>query len=935
MRLGLFTGLAMIWAGAVFAADKPIYAPPPDWVKPVPIPSAAGATGGGATQLLMQDTQIRFGPDGDEFYDESAVRIATPQGLSEIGTVGDAWNPETETLIIHKVRILRGDKTIDLLAGGATFTVLRRETKLELAMLDGSLTAAFQPEGLQVGDVLDVAFTLVRHDPLWKGQSEGASEMAQTGRIPHFHLSAQWASDKDMRYKVGHGLGTPVVTHGPTGGALVIDRTDVEAPKPPIGAPPRFSHENRISFSQFQDWSQAAALMTPLYDKAATLAPNSPLRAEIARISASSPDPRIRAQSALELVQAQTRYLFLGMDLGGYLPADADLTWKRRFGDCKGKTVLLLALLRGLGIDAEPALVSTTLGDGMSGELPRLRVFDHVLVRARIGGKTYWLDGTRQGDHELDDIPAPSFRWALPLRAAGSSLVEIVQPPYSEPHGSSQTRIDLSGGMDAPAPIHVEVLFRGDSGLETHFALLNVPAEDRDRRLRELFAKNIPWATISHVDAPWDDKTHTLILVMDGSATIPWSRYPGGRQFHLKGSQLGGEVSLTRTPGPGDDAPFAVSYPNYNEDKVTVLLPNKGLGFRLGGGPDIDQTIAGIAFHRRSTLEGDRVTMETSRQAVEREFPAAEAPAAALALRNLGLTDVWISADERLAATTTGPGGRSVPPPPPLFIKPVQPNPSAMPTPTDAQGFIRRGAAWFAVHDIDRAIADFSEAVKLDPKSAAPLLARAAAYSVKPDLALARADLNKALEISPDDPEGLQMRGKLRLSANDDAGARADFDHAIRVKAGAEMPFRAGLSLAMAHRYAPSMGYFDQAVAAGSTDPRLFLILTGRCATRAMWGQGLDAALDDCRLALILKPNYNEALSDKALIELRQGALDAARADFDAALRVKPDMAGALYGRSIVESRKGLHTEAEADRAAALKLAPKIAAEYAGYGVSP
>ncbi len=933
MRLGFLAGLASLWACAAWCADKPVYGPPPAWVKPLPVPSANGAVGGGATQLLMQDTQIRFGPNGDEFYDESAVRIATPQGLSEIGNIGQSWNPDTETLFIHKVRVLRGDKTIDLLAGGATFTVLRRETKLELAMLDGSLTAAFQPEGLQVGDVLDVAFTLVRRDPLWKGRSEGFSDMAQTGKIPRYHLSALWAPDKPMRYKAGQGLGTPAVGRDSAGVNLVIDRTDVEAPKPPIGAPSRFSHENRISFSQFQDWSEVAALMAPLYDKAATLTSSSPLQAEIARISAASPDPRVRAERALELVQSQTRYLFLGMDLGGYLPADADLTWKRRFGDCKGKTVLLLALLRGLGIEAEPVLVSTTLGDGMSAELPRLRVFDHVLVRARIAGKTYWLDGTRQGDHVIDDIPAPPFRWALPLQASGSNLVEIAQPPFSEPHGLSETRIDLSGGVDAPAPIHMEILFRGDSGLGTHFALANIPAEDLDRRLREVFSKNLPWVTISHVEAPWDDKTNTLTLIMDGSAAVPWSRFTGGRQFHLKGSQLGGEVSFTRQPGLDQDAPFAVAYPSYSQEKVTVVLPNKGLGFRLGGGADVDQTIAGVTYHRRSTLQDGVVSLETSQRAVEREFPAAEAPAAALALRTLGLTDVWISFVEPSMTTAPGQDGRSSPPP--LFIKPVQPNPSAMSTPTDAQGFLKRGAAWLVAHDNDRALADFNEAVKLDPKSAAPLFARAAAYVLKPDIALARIDLDKALAISPDDAQGLQLRGALRLRVNDDAGARADFDRAIRVKSGAEMPFRAAISLATAHRYALSMGYFDQAIAAASTDPHLYLILTGRCATRAMWGQGLDDGLDDCRLALILKPTYAEALADKALIELRQGALDAARADYDAALRAKPDLAGALYGRSIVESRKGLRSEAETDRAAAVKLTPKIVAEYAGYGVSP
>jgi len=74
------------------------------------------------------------------------------------------------------------------------------------------------------------------------------------------------------------------------------------------------------------------------------------------------------------------RYVLLAIDDGGYVPAPADTTWSRRFGDCKGKTVLLLALLRELGIDARPALVSVQGGDGLNERLPMVGAFDHVFV---------------------------------------------------------------------------------------------------------------------------------------------------------------------------------------------------------------------------------------------------------------------------------------------------------------------------------------------------------------------------------------------------------------------------------------------------------------------------------------------------------------------------------------------------------------------------
>src|SRR5690606_29861533 len=120
----------------------------------------------------------------------------------------------------------------------------------------------------------------------------------------------------------------------------------------------------------------------------------------------------------------------------------ADETWQRRFGDCKAKTAMLLALLRELKIEAEPVLVDINGGDGSELWLPRPDVFNHVVVRAKIDGETYWLDGTRLGDRYLDTLPSPIFRWALPVRASGSALEAVAPKALARPQAISVLDID-------------------------------------------------------------------------------------------------------------------------------------------------------------------------------------------------------------------------------------------------------------------------------------------------------------------------------------------------------------------------------------------------------------------------------------------------------------------------------------------------------------
>src|SRR5690606_7312855 len=73
---------------------------------------------------------------------------------------------------------------------------------------------------------------------------------------------------------------------------------------------------------------------------------------------------------------------------------------KANYGDCKDQTVLAVALLRILGIDALPALVETPTSGKSDNELVEL-IFDHMLVYIPedVDGSAMYMDTT--GDRML------------------------------------------------------------------------------------------------------------------------------------------------------------------------------------------------------------------------------------------------------------------------------------------------------------------------------------------------------------------------------------------------------------------------------------------------------------------------------------------------------------------------------------------------------
>ena len=906
--------MALAWAGAAAAADQPRYAPAPAWVKPQQIPASPAGGEAVAVKMLLQDIQTSFGQESDQFYSETAVKALTSQGLSEIGNISMVWRPDTETLTIHKLHIIRGAQVIDLLAGGKTFTVLRRETNLELAMLDGALTATFQPEGLQAGDILDLAVTLDRKDPVMQGRSEGLAVLASSGVLGHAHFRSVWPDAKPIHWRATDGLGTPILVKAAGQDELLVDLNNVEAPKPPAGAPARFASLGRLELSQFTDWAEVSSLMAPLYAKAATLAPNSPVGLEIEKIKAASQDPKQRAAAALRLVEEQTRYLFLGMNLGGYVPADVDVTWTRRFGDCKGKTALLLAILQRLGIEAEPALVNTTSGDGLDERLPMLNVFDHVMVRAVIGGKVYWLDGTRQGDRDLDKLQPPGFGWVLLVQPKGGHLEKIEQPPLAEPDAEILTRLDASGGLDAPAPAHVDGVFRGDAAIGLHLGLARLNQPDIDRFLREYWRKLYPWIDAKHVDTTYDEARATLHISLDGAATMDWANNGSVRDFNITESSLGQSVSFKREPGPHQDAPYAVRHPTYQKASVTITLPGNSGDYSLAGGSDVDASIAGVAYRRVSRIENGVATMEVSQRSLAPEFPASEADKAASELRDLARTDVAI----RISASAP----------------PVQQAPPPL-APVDAAGFSRRGVSFLRARDFDRAVADFTRAAELDPGNPKHLYNRGAARYQQDRLELARADFDQVLKMKPDDKLALMARADIYLKQGDEPRARQDFDQAIRLAPDDVNTLRRRAEdYARFNLFEAAFEDYDQIIARFPVDDRTPEVRSGRCLSAA-WIKDLNRASAACEAALAVQPGQGDLLQSRGVIRLRLGRFDDSIADFDQALRLAPDSAIALYGRGVAKRRKGLSVEAKSDTSRAASIDPKAAALFAAAGVNP
>lgn len=606
---------------AVAQGDTVERGPPPGWVKPsepLPVPEDAA----GLVFIRKQDTLVHLDDGGQWTYLGQRYKLLHPQAL-QLGNVSLVWNPAAGNPVVHHIRIHRDGQVIDVL-DKAQFEILRREDQLEQAMLDGMLTAIFKVPDLRVGDELEFASTTPSQDVTLGAKSFGILFVGPTPPPGRVRLGLSWDRGQEPQIRLSPELETLATR---SEGALDIKGDNLRPSVTTSEAPPRYSWQRIAEYSDFATWQDISARVAKMFDAPSRVVAGSPLESEIVRIAAAYPDPASRAEAALKLVQEQVRYIYVGLEGGNFTPASADATWERRYGDCKGKTALLLALLRGLGIEAEAVLANNNgSDDGLDERLPNPAMFDHVLVRAKIGSETKWLDGTFPGGYGPLDRPLIPYRWVLPLSEKGKALEKQVVEPPRLPLEMGLYEIDAREGFDQPAKVTWTRVARGVDGLVQHYQLSALTRDQLEAGMRNSLAGDSTWVRVDSVEYRFDRETLASVLTIKGLNNPGWEGEKGGkRSLVLPGGGFSPPSRKQRTDDQDEQAPY-YSAPNFTCYATTLRLPDNTPLSNWGFNSVFDTKIYGRLYYRMMERNSDRtIRLVRGSRVEENEISAAKA----------------------------------------------------------------------------------------------------------------------------------------------------------------------------------------------------------------------------------------------------------------------------------------------------------------------
>jgi tetratricopeptide (TPR) repeat protein len=923
--IGLGTFL-LCSASPAIAGTDPLYQAPPAWVDQVDlkqVPQTGGET------VLVVDNQKRLEAAKVWDYSDIVYRIDSPDALTAAGTLSASWSPDKGDLMVNRVQIIRDGKVIDVIANGGRFTVLRREQQLEQREINGVLTATLAVPGLRIGDLLRVTYTTVQGDQAL-GDKLQAIENLPSKPLPvaFARVAISWPKNDPIEWRAGPNA--DFVKPELRGGYEYVEvMLPLEERKElPEDAPLRFRFPPMLQAGSFASWKDVSGAMAPLFSTKGAIARGSELAKQVDEIEATSRDPLKRAAIALRQVQDQVSYLANGLDGGNYIPQSPAETWDKRYGDCKAKSLLLLAMLRQMGIEAEAVLVHHSAGDAVPSLLPMPADFDHVIVRATIGGKDYWLDGTNSGTRLSNIGEVPAFRYALPLKPGGADLVAMAQRELDVPDRELTLAIDESAGIDLPALFEMKAELSGALGAGLRPIALQSNEKFKDSYVKSLVNTLVGNTQVLSYTISYDDEQGTALVDVKGLMNSNWQFERGlGSQALPSLPSAGFEFSPDRARKTWKDIPVEVAGPYLFRTRIDLKLPNGGQGFELRGTRQFDGTIAGTSVKRAAAIEGD--TLKVDEQAsfhLTEIAPADILPEKAKAARfNAG------------KLTLRAPKGvqRSWQIDPVRDKARIEPIEAAFAQliakdPLDETGYLGRAAFRAAILDRAGALADYDKAITISPSTTA-YFSRANLYRQmgKPDQALE--DVRHAFELDPTTPNALAEADSLA-----DLGR---FDEALGLIETYEDDSESRLAvlqekanvLGMSGKAEQGLEVLQDLLAERPGDPDLLNTL---CWHMGVWQLNEEAMLPECTKAVESAGWSPPVLDSRGMAYFRLGRLDDALADYNAALNGAPDLAPTLFMRGIVRSKIG-DAAGRDDIKQALRMSPSLARQFARYGIEP
>ena len=246
---------------------------------------------------------------------------------------------------------------------------------------------------------------------------------------------------------------------------------------------------------------------------------------------------------------------------------------------------------------------------------------------------------------------------------------------------------------------------------------------------------------------------------------------------------------------------------------------------------------------------------------------------------------------------------------------------------------LQKGNTQFVLRQIDSAIAEYSEAIKLDPHFAGAYNNRGAAYAEKGEIDRALIDYDEAVKLNPESANAYANRGDVYRIKGDVDRAIEDCTTAINLDSECPVAYHnRGFAYVEKEKIDLAIEDYNKAIKLGFIHDSDLAKVYYNLGIAYRKKDDLDIAIEKYTKAAQLKRDFVEVYDRRSEVYHMKGEFDLSIADCTMAIQLDPESAEHYYNRGIAYNSKGDFDRAIKDYTKVTELDPTDAQAYGKRG---
>ncbi len=535
----------------------------------------------GEPGVVLLDAQVtRVHENGlSEVYHQRLIKVLDDTGRDALMEQSISFTPDTQSVDVLAARVHKPSGAIVEASGRGERTI----SEPWYNMYYDYRAVAFEWSSLQVGDVIELEYVVsdVGRRNLFNDYFGDVTYLAERMRRAETDIVLVTPRDRTFYFNQPRlpGLQATVDVQGEQR-IYRFRAFDTGRLLDEPAAPGATEITPYLHVSTYKSWEDVGRWWWGLVKD--QLTPDDALRAAARAAVAGIPagDDLAKMKAIHSLAVKSTRYIALEFGIHGWKPYRVTQVFQRKFGDCKDKASLIVALLGEVGIEAHLVIVRTRRNGDIAIEPASLAVFDHAI--AYVPKFDLYLDGTAEF----------SGSYELPAQDQGATVLVVDQkggarltktPVYGANKNRTARKLDITLAVEGDAAGSAEVAETVDvTGQQAATWRSYYQSKDERRERYEQVwnawhpgsrAESVELPTLEDLEQPIHATAKVVVptmLTRDGTA---WSAFASARESEF----ARGYARLSSR-----QYDLVLDFPWEQEEELTFRLP---LGTRAGALP--------------------------------------------------------------------------------------------------------------------------------------------------------------------------------------------------------------------------------------------------------------------------------------------------------------------------------------------------------------